>query len=78
MAVPRSGRRSWTPLIDTTRSIRPAQARVMSVQSIRLTRCPPAEWPARRIGPATSALARSRKAAISAVMSAMRASGQSV
>jgi hypothetical protein len=50
------GRRSWMPLIDSTRSItcRDGGGQGAPLQAMRATRCPPAECPARRTGPAIS------------------------
>ena len=78
MAVSISGRRSARGEIGTQPARRWAAARGTSAISIRATRWPPAEWPARRTGPATSAAARSMARATSAVIAAMRARGASV
>jgi hypothetical protein len=73
-----SGARSATGEIGTIRAIRAA----MSAGSrpgapMRATRCPPAECPARRIGPVTRAAIAGSAAATARVISAMRTSGQS-
>ena len=62
----RRGRRSCTPEIEITRSIRLATlgASGLSRHAMRVTRCPPAECPASRIGPATRPAADSSAEAI--------------
>jgi hypothetical protein len=76
IAVATSGARSCTPETEVTRASRPATTSGSTPgHSIRVTRCPPAECPASRSGPGTSAATAATARATAAVISAMRASG---